>query len=266
MTVKVAILRARKGVPGVGQRIANALGAYEVTCHNRPAVKLDPHAVIINYGRSEYPDWFQATQKLINDPNSVYLCVNKRETLSALEVEGVSTLEWSGGVGMQQARQWIREGHRVFCRTTSTGKQGNGIVIASTEDELVDAPLYTKEFKKEKEFRVHVAFGQVIDYVQKKRMGEAKLKEWGLERSNQDIRNHKRGWVFAHKDIDHDPRVSHLAHLAVAALGLDFGGVDILKDSQGNSVVCEVNSAPGMSSEITFNAYINAFKTYLNNI
>jgi len=64
---------------------------------------------------------------------------------------------------------WIEQGYNVYCRTSLHGKGGEDIVIASTVDELVDAPLYTKGVNADKEYRVHVFKGKVIDYVKKGR-------------------------------------------------------------------------------------------------
>ena len=136
---KVAVLRARKGVSGVGRRLAQALDAYEVTCHNVPAERLHPECVVINYGRSEWPEWWKNTYKMINYPESVYKCVHKIITLQELSKYGIPCVQVI--YNFEEAKSWIEHGYRVFCRTTETGKQGNGIVLAAKLNELVTNQL-----------------------------------------------------------------------------------------------------------------------------
>jgi glutathione synthase/RimK-type ligase-like ATP-grasp enzyme len=106
--------------------------------------------------------------------------------------------------------------------------------------------------------------GKVIDVTQKKRMSDEKVQARGYERQK-DIRNKANGWVFAHENILWDEKLGEIAIAATKAVGLDFCGVDILSRwTKGGrlleAVVCEVNSAPGMSKTKTFNAYITAIK------
>jgi D-alanine-D-alanine ligase-like ATP-grasp enzyme len=48
---------------------------------------------------------------------------------------------------------------------------------------------------------------------------------------------------------------------AVAALGLDFGAVDIIEDKEGNFYVLEINTAPGLEGH-TVTSYAKAFHGY----
>ena len=182
--------------------------------------------------------WYNPTKKWLNRPQNVATAANKLKTFQQLSAHNVSVPDWT--TDKTVAEQWISNGHKVFCRTTLTGHSGNGIIISTTVDELVDAPLYTKSVNKDKEYRVHVFNNKVIDYQQKKR----KLNYDGPSTSG--IRNHSNGWIYARNDIVLDERISTQALAAVSALGLDFGAVDICLSNSGNVFVFEVNTAPGL--------------------
>lgn len=271
----VAIYRARKGVPGIGLKLARALNAYEVTSE-RPAQRPANGAVVINYGRSTKPAWLQDLVDnngyVVNKGSAVAKCVDKRVTLNELSVAGIPCLDYT--LHRAEAQRWADNGTRVFARTIANGKKGKGIVIVHPGEQVPDAPLYTADWPKTHEFRVHVAFGKVIDLVQKKRMGEEKLAAMGIAEINEDVRNRGRGWVFAHKNRAlrgaTRPTLEKRALDAAKALGLDYCGIDMLVrlDEENNfigAVVCEVNSAPGMSSPTTFASYVGAFKDFINN-
>jgi len=254
----------QRPAPGVGKRLAIALGLdpmEDVITSQSPSNAVDEAEVVLNYGRSSHAPWMRDDVRIINRPEAVAVASNKLLTLLALEDKGVPHVEFTTEPLI--AETWVLDGHRVFCRTILRGKKGNGIVIARNVDELVDAPLYTKDYPKDREFRVHVFNNEVIDYVQKKRRNNA-LHAGAV---NEDIRNHGRGWIFAHNNIYRSKLVRNVGLSAVSAVGLDFGAVDILATVVGNkvveAVVCEVNSAPGMSSPTTFNAYVNALSDYV---
>jgi hypothetical protein len=268
----VGIYRARKGVPGVGRKLAIALDAYEVTSV-RPAERPAPGAVVINYGRREKPAWYDEFTKnggrIVNRGSAVAKCVDKRRTLAILREGNVPCLEFTEAQGVAQS--WADKGNRVFVRETAKGKKGRGITIVGPGGDVPPAPLYTLDYPKTHEFRVHVAFGKVIDFVQKKKMGAEKRKAMGIDAVNEDVRNHHRGWVFAHNDlIVSEKEWRQLANIAIEAanvLGLDYCGIDMLADHRNgvllSAVICEVNSAPGMSSKTTFDAYVGAFKEFI---
>ena len=134
---------------------------------------------------------------------------------------------------------------------------------------IPDASLYTRNFPKTHEYRIHVAGGQVIDMVEKKARD-------GVE-SDRTIRNHAGGWVFAHDDLTAEmDDLCHLAVCATNALGLDFAGVDILAKLGPvpalasltprpvvDAVVCELNSAPAWECTSTIAAYEEYFRNVL---
>lgn len=171
-------------------------------------------------------------------------CIGKINTFEKLKSAGVSIPEFT--TDKEVAKTWDS---KILARTLITACAGRGIVICD-KDTLVNAKLYVKFIDKENEYRVHVFNGEVIDYSKKHTIGEKK-----------DIWNHDNGFVFVRniKQLDEN---KELAILAVKALGLRFGAVDIIR-KDGKSYVLEVNTACGMC-ESTSSAYANAIIKYAN--
>ena len=271
MNRNIVILRARKGVPGVGRRLARHFNCDEVTSKSYPKLKIQPMTLIFNYGRSVDPVWLNDALLegciILNDPNSVSKCVNKLETLKTLTKFEIPTLEFFDN--FQDVKQYMEDNpdYKVIVRHLLNSKKGKGIELITDVNDLPEAPLYTAFYDKTHEYRVHVFGGKVIDFVQKKKMGKKKLNALGLEEPNMLIRNNKRGWAFCRQAINYDTAIEQLAIAACDVVGVYFAGVDILakwKDGKlVDAVVCEINSAPGMSDKNTFNAYTKAIEQTL---
>lgn len=248
----------RRRVGGHARKMTRALGGMSAVPHRAPRCRLSPYALMINYGVSQMPEWAPETLRWINHPYNVAVSANKLMCFRALMRADVPTLDWTQD--RAQALTWLRSGHRVFARTVVCGSRGDGIHVATATDELPRAPLYTRNFPKTHEFRVHVAGGQVIDCVEKKARN-------GVT-PDRTVRNHSGGWVFAHENLATETdNLAGLAIAAVAACGLDFGGVDllaVLEEGEAprrvkKAVVCEVNSAPAWECSATFDAYWRYF-------
>lgn len=279
----VKVLRIRKGVPGIGRKLARHFSAYEITALKNPAHKIRPRSVVINYGNSNHPVWFQQAMNdnvlVLNHPANIRHAADKLQTMDILSKTGVPTVRWTNS--QYEALQWLQKGKTVYARTITAGKQGKGIMVMTCPEEFVEAPLYTLWYNQTHEFRVHVVAGEVVDFVQKKMMGKKKLAERGLEQADAYSRNHKKGWVFAHNDLVCNNKardtIGAIGVRAVLACGLDYGAPDILAriDENGalvpgnandpGAVICEVNSAPGMSAPTTFKRYVKAFEEIIEN-
>lgn len=162
----------------------------------------------------------------------------------------------------EEAKGFFNEADKVYCRTELDSSQGRGIVVADNVDNLVDAPLYTASVPCQREFRVHVMAGNVIDVVMKKKMRDERMEEEGIVH-NPDIRSHGNGYVFARQDINVPDNVKEAALLSISSLGLDFGAVDIVLDSYGNAKVLEINTAPGITGSTTI-AYASAIEGWMS--
>lgn len=262
--IDVGVLRIRKGRPGVGRRIAALFGGEdnELTCNNKSKQGLLNGALVINYGRGDKPIWWREDLRILNHWDAVKVSANKVLTFQHLDFLNVPTLEWSDMA--DDAFIWLDEGERVFARTTVNGQKGKGIVVLANPHGIVDAPLYTKAYEKKHEFRVFVAGGEVIDLVQKKKMSaEAFAKKGRFDEIDMDLRNYRRGWVFAHEGLNLGTKgqryIKALAISAMDAVGLDYGAVDILYKSYDDMVVCETNSAPAMRGKTTWSAFRDYF-------
>ncbi len=66
---------------------------------------------------------------------------------------------------------------------------------------------------------------------------------------NWKIRSYANGFLFSRYGIYPSEARDQLAVKAVAALGLDFGAVDLIED-KGKFYVLEVNTAPGIEDEM----------------
>lgn len=147
---------------------------------------------------------------------------------------------------------WLRGGFPIVCRTLLRSSEGRGIVVADAAEKIVNAPLYTKYFKKKREYRVHVFNGQVLD-VQEKR----KRKGHEGERDTH-VRNLANGYVFCRDGLVEPAGLRDLAIAATKALGYNLGAVDIAwNEHYDKLVVFEVNANPGMQGT-TLESYSKA--------
>jgi len=276
-----AVLRLRLKVPGHGAKVARLLGiptvsqTGKITRNNKEAPVFPSNgwpndlmemSTLINYGVAHETPFIESCRgrgmKIVNDPLKTQHASDKVECLRLLSAAGIPTLEWTTTI--QEATGWAMHGDRVFCRTLTRAKKGNGIVISRQAAEVVMAPLYTKEYKKTHEHRVHVAKingeYQIIDFVQKKRC--ERLAKDGVV--NDDIRNKQRGWYFSHENRLMSKHIKKACLDATKVLDLDYCAIDVLSIWQDKKfiscAVCEVNTAPGMTAPATLKAYIDAFK------
>ena len=233
--------------------IANRLGSLRVFSNRNYKPKVDH--LVVNWGNSNLPDWWNNTFHYLNHPNSVRNAVNKLRTLEVLAEKQVPHIPYVTHYGM--AETWIEEGYTVYERHQLEGNSGNGIRVVRELTELDhSAPLYTKGVKAKAEYRVHVFNGEVIDYIKKLRTREDEPTQ-----EESDVRSHNNGWIFAREGIDRLERVEQLAIDCVKALDLDFAGVDIIMDQEGGVKVLEVNTACGVVGT-TLDKYEEAILNY----
>lgn len=236
--------------------LAEALGIKRIK-HDGKALPIKERNHVINWGASRI-DRIPAVDfyKILNHPAAVKKASNKLETFKALD--GVCSIpEWTES--REEAVKWLEDGSLVVCREKLNGHSGKGIVLADSILKVVNAPLYTKYIPKAQEYRLHVFQGEVF-FVQRK----ARKKEIPDEQINWKVRNHANGFIFAHNEgVELPGEARNNAILAVAALGLDFGAVDMIyNQKQDKYYVLEVNTACGLEGE-TLNKYVEQFKRFL---
>lgn len=243
--------------------IAKGLGA--LTIRRRDSrYRSEFNDVVVNWGNPQQV--FRGDRHYwINDPLMVRRAIDKEWAWNRWQERGVPTVEHSAE--RSDAFAWLREGDRLLVRTSLRGTQGRGISVYSmagtdwTQDAYHFDQLgfghYVKVFGRNPahvtEYRVHVMGGQVIDFVQKKRRRDYE------GRPHPYVRSWDNGWVFAREEVQLPEVADEASVKAVAALGLDFGAVDIGVSRDGHACVYEVNTAPGIEGT-TIDAYLHGVR------
>lgn len=210
--------------------------------------------VVINWGNSQVPNWWNNSVVCLNHPKMVAIATNKLSTFRTLQRNNVPIPNFTTSI--EEALGWIENKGIVVCRTKLTGHSGQGIVLARKPEEIKQAPLYTKHLRHKHEYRIHVLNRQVIDAVQKKKDRE------GVEETL--IRSHDNGWVFCRQGVVIPKAVNDVALQAISALNLSFGAVDIAyREKENQAFVLEVNTAPGIEG-VTVQRYVDAFRKLQN--
>lgn len=116
------------------------------------------------------------------------------------------------------------------------------------EQALGHGDYFVKFVETKVEYRAHVFQGEVLRFSEKR--PSTKFLEPG-EKIHGEFRIGN-GWVFSDANFmgQVGPRMKKAAVDAVAALGYDFGGVDIAYQANGQPIVFEVNSAPWLGGEM----------------
>lgn len=213
---------------------------------------------IINWGAGTLPDQVMACQTVLNKPDAIRRASNKLKSFELFKEAGVTIPPFF--TSKEEACEYLQNtpNSSVVCRTLLNGHSGDGIVICDNADAVVLAPLYTAYVKKQEEYRYHVFMGQVVD-IQRK----ARRLDVPAENVNWQVRNLDGGFIFAREGVVASPVASDEAVKAVAALGLDFGAVDLIYNAREDRYyVLECNSAPGLSGS-TLEGYAERFREYL---
>lgn len=207
---------------------------------------------IINWGNTDPP----FRQQILN--RNVREASNKRNFLHCMREAGLENIIpqfWTDRADIP-AEIFERDG-KVVCRTVLAGHSGEGIIIANTAEELVDAPLYTKYIKKQDEYRIHVGLRDgepIVISMQRKARREAH------DNPNWQVRNHANGFVYVRGDVNPPERVIEAAKRCLQASGLDFGAVDVIYNQhQARAYVLEINTAPGLEGQTVVD-YANFFR------
>lgn len=213
--------------------LAERLGAKRIKLTNSEYVHKDNH-LVINWGNSNcpYPGL---------NPGPIL-----KETVDKLKLFRLLTKK---GLREYLPNYWTHpddipdNAFPIFCRTTTKGCDGAGIVIANNREELVNAPLYTAALKDTTEYRVTILKGYGITDIQTK-----------LPRAGQDphplIKTYANGYGFQRKPVDkYDESVlTAFAAMILTATGLDFCGIDVLYKN-GECYILEVNTAMGLEGD-----------------
>lgn len=110
---------------------------------------------------------------------------------------------------------------------------------------------YSGFVNKVKEYRLHVAHGRILNYLEKPNPNNGNI-AWNRAQNGEAFENIKWG--------EYNGAVCVEAIKAVQALGLDFGGVDVMVDGNGKVFVLEVNTAATLaSSEYSMERYSKYF-------
>ena len=234
---------------------------YKRIKHEGSKFKGGKEHTVINWGASTLPYGWAETSRIINKPEDVALCTNKLEFFRNMQriAGGDRAIVPDFTTDIEQAKKWAATyRHPILCRTVLNGHSGEGIVLANTPEEIVEAPLYVKYIPKRAEFRMHFAFRNHISQQQKARSGEVPD-----EQVDWKVRNRKNGFIYKRNDIVIPDVVHDVVYTLMAGINLDFGAVDIVyNDYYDRAYVLEINTAPGLEGS-TLDHYVNAFQRNL---
>ena len=245
--------------------LANELGIKQIYPDRRYRGR--PNHILINWGYNTQPEVPTRNCKEILNPFSSTPYVSDKLKFFSFDSTARKVQHTTNKLeALSYLTTPSRAGRSIFCRTILNGHGGNGIVLAKTPDEIVNAPLYTMGITHHvKEYRIHIFKGEVFHIQQKRKMTSEKLEELGIEHTSL-IRNYANGYVFAINDIE-PPSGDTLqqAKLGITDYALDFGAVDIIENEAGFGHILEINSAPGLEGT-TLNKYKEVFTNYLRSL
>lgn len=247
--------------------LAQTMGVRRISRTNS-RFRGNANKLVINWGATALPESVEGSH-VLNAPQAVARASDKLRFFQNASEHDVPTPEWT--TDRAQAYEWFVHGSKVVVRTVLNGHSGQGIILLNPtvhgiddQDEIPEAPLYTRYVPKRHEYRIHVLNGGVIS-VQRK----ARLREVPDEQVNWEIRNHDNGFIFARDEAglgDVPASVQEVAIQAVGCLGLNMGAVDVVyNERREQAYAIEVNTAPGITGT-TLTDYSQALTAYAQEV
>lgn len=235
--------------------LSEALGVPRIR-HNNSRFIGSSRKTVINWGSSEVSKEVLKC-RILNAPSIVSIVSNKLLFFKSMTdaSDPPRCVPWT--TSKKEAEEWLKQGSTVVVRNILTGHSGNGVVIVEPGQEVPNAPLYTQYIPKSAEYRVHIIGGKII-------FEQRKIKNPQIDQPiTWKIRSHENGFIFQHNNLSVPKDVEDQALKAVSAIGLDFGGVDIVwVEKQKRAYILEINTACGLEGA-TVGAYANGFRESL---
>lgn len=214
-----------------GKEIKQVLGAIKKVTNRKAKCDL-----FIRWGSTEQFDRLKFKHE-VNKLDAVKRTSNKLVMLQTMQAAGVTCIEFSSDASVLDS--FKDSSGNVYIRNKL------GVVrYANDFDANFDSYFSKPVANKRREYRVHVFRNKVLGAYEKiplvsgaeNRPALFKSDTCKFVRCNLDLENSR---------VTQDARQMCIA--AVAALGLDFGGVDLIRDKDGGFTICEVNSSPGLN-------------------
>ncbi len=202
--------------------------------------------VAIAWGNRTPPPWAAAV-KWINDPAFLFLVAYKKAWATHCGNMGFGP---QYTFDKEEAMSWADErGQKVLCRTLLNASGGRGITVARSADEVVDAPLYSLYFPKNREYRIIMngINGYEVYCASKRRPTGTEM-----DRDDLLIRTADRGYVYQTEEIVPVPVIEACQNVAAWASdnGLNLLAYDVGYNSEDDiACVFEANTAPGLNKD-----------------
>jgi tetrahydromethanopterin:alpha-L-glutamate ligase len=165
--------------------------------------------------------------KVINSPESIFTCASKVKTSALLMRSGVKSPKTLFTASRAIADEFIRNQGQVVYKPVY-GYDGNGICLISSARELGKGPYYLQEYiPNDHDYRIFVIDGEAVGAI--------------MRQSDSLAHNIHQGGTGKPLNISRD--MADIVGAAADAVGVDYGGVDLLDDGEGYTVL-EVNGTP----------------------
>ena len=244
-----------------GKKLAKSLKMWRLMPPPRTKFLHRRNRLVINWGNSEpHPNVNQ--ELMLNKFAVVERIANKLNFFEDMPNEILPS--WT--TNKEEAIGWCDEaadGPKVVCRTMLRAHSGRGIVLAKTEDEVVNAPLYVAYIKKQEEYRVHIGRKANQGYTVIDTQRKGRNREIPDEQVNWQIRNHQNGFIYMREGVVIPDAVQEVAVECMRNTMLDFGAVDVIyQPKSGRAYVLEINTAPGIEGTTLekYEEYFNGWR------
>lgn len=165
--------------------------------------------------------------RVVNTPDSIFTCASKVLTSTLLVTNGIPTPLTFFTSSREKASGFIARMGKVVTKPVY-GFDGNGISLVNSPDQLGPPPYYLQEYvPNDRDFRVFVLDGRAVGAI-------ARIS---------DTLAHNIHQGGTGRPVGIDPRMQELAGAAAEAVGVDYGGVDLLPCGNDYCVL-EVNGTP----------------------
>lgn len=217
--------------------LANSLMANYENPYETKNRDFTTYNTVIKYGFSKKIK----ANNVINKHKHTLIAMDKLKTFEALK-NSIYIVPYT--TDKEVAKTWLDYG--VAARSSTTDSNSKGLTYCDTIEEIENTPaiLWTKYIEHTHEFRVNIWRNKVVSvytkYIDKE---------------------HFRFKLF--QGVEEHPQLVELVNEVYKKIGLDWCGIDILRDYNGSLYLLEVNSAP-ILFPYTLKKLVNIIKKELN--